>query len=56
MVLEQASSNGGARIEALRFNLESPAPPPPVFDRIAFRLKLNRHSSRPFPQIIIEYP
>jgi single-stranded-DNA-specific exonuclease len=56
MILEQGGPGGGARMEALRFNLENTLDLPRAFDRIAFRLKMNRYSSRPGPQIIIEYP
>ena len=51
MVLEQS----GATMEAIHFNIENPADLPVFFDKIAFKLKVNRFKKRNTLQIIIEH-
>lgn len=51
MVLEQS----GATMEAIHFNIENPADLPVFFDKIAFKLKVNRFKNRNTLQIIIEH-
>jgi len=55
MILEKASPSGtSATIEAFQFNIDTAQPLPVYFDKIAFRVRMNRFNRKSFPQIIIE--
>ncbi len=55
MILEKTSSSGiSATIEAFQFNIDKERPLPVYFDKIAFRVRMNRFNRKSFPQIIIE--
>ncbi|WP_232367062.1 single-stranded-DNA-specific exonuclease RecJ [Desulfocicer vacuolatum] len=55
MTLEKSSAQGsGATIEAFQFNIDVRHPLPMHFERIAFRVRMNRFNKKSFPQIIIE--
>jgi len=55
MTLEKLSPQGsGATIEAFQFNIDTQQPLPMYFDKIAFRVRINRFNRKSFPQIIIE--
>ena len=55
MVLEKSSSTGTtATIEAFQFNIDVHPPLPLYFEKIAFRVRMNRFNRKSFPQIIIE--
>ena len=55
MTLEKTSPSGTrATIEAFQFNIDPNLPLPVYFDKIAFRVRMNRFNRKSFPQIIIE--
>ncbi len=55
MILEKTSPSGtSATIEAFQFNIDTDQPLPVHFDKIAFRVRMNRFNRKSFPQIIIE--
>ncbi len=55
MILEKSSSPGTtATIEAFQFNIDTGQPLPLYFERIAFRVRMNRFNRKSYPQIIIE--
>ena len=55
MILEKISPKGtSATIEAFQFNIDAQQPLPLYFEKIAFRVRMNRFNRKSFPQIIIE--
>ncbi|MFK5952493.1 MAG: single-stranded-DNA-specific exonuclease RecJ [Desulfobacterium sp.] len=55
MTLEKSSPQGtSATIEAFQFNIDAQQPLPMFFEKIAFRVRINRFNRKSFPQIIIE--
>ncbi len=55
MTLEKLSPQGTcATIEAFQFNIDVQQPLPMYFEKIAFRVRINRFNRKSFPQIIIE--
>ena len=55
MTLEKSSPQGNnTTIEAFQFNIDAQQPLPMFFEKIAFRVRINRFNRKTFPQIIIE--
>ena len=54
MMIRQSDSRTGQSFQAIHFNIDPDKPAPKSFDKIAFRLRLNRWNGKQNAQMIIE--